>query len=154
MNVYEYLEQVKEADSKIDSKRAEERELWAIATSVTQTNDGMPHAPGVSDKVGNIIQKIIAAQERTNAQIDRYIDIRDDVIRHIEMLPPKQYEVLHWLYVRKRERRKKNQSWYYTWSEVAENLGCSEQTLSNRRKKAVRNLQKILDAEKKQQKVD
>lgn len=154
MSVYKYLEQVKEADAMIDVKRAEERELWAIATSMTQAYDGMPHAPGVSDKVGNIIQKIIAAQERTNAQIDRYIDIRDDVIRHIELLPPKQYQVLHWLYVRKRERREKNQSWYYTWREVAENLGCSEQNISNTRKRAVRNLQKILDSEKKQAKVD
>jgi DNA-directed RNA polymerase specialized sigma subunit len=154
VNVYEYLEQVKEADAKIDSKRAEERELWAIATSMTQANDGMPHAPGVSDKVGNIIHKIIEAANRTNEQIDRYIDIRDDVIRHIEMLPVKQYTVLHWLYVRKRERREKNQSWYYTWNEVAEHLGCSEQNISNTRKRAVRNLQKILDSEKKQTKVD
>ena len=155
MNVYDYLEQVKEADARVDAKRAEERELWALATSMTQVNDGMPHASGVSDKVGNIIQKIIKAQERTNRQIDRYIDIRDDVIRHIEMLPRKQYTVLHWLYVRKRERRtKKNQSWYYTWREVAENIGCSEQNLSEIRKRAVKNLQKILDAEKKQAKVD
>lgn len=154
MNAYEYLEQVKDADAKIDSKRAEERELWVLATSVTQVNDGMPHASGVSDKVGNIIQKIIAAQARTNEQIDRYIDIRDDVIRHIEMLPTKQYKALHWLYVRKREHREKNQSWYFTWREVAENLGCSEQSLSNLRKRGVKNLQKILDSEKKQEKVD
>lgn len=149
MNVYEYLEQVKNADAMIDIKRAEERELWAIATGMTQTFDDMPHAPGVSDKVGNIVHKIVEAQNRTNDQIDRYIDIRDDVIRHIEMLPPKQYMVLHWLYVRKRKRREKNQTWYYTWREVAENLGCSEQNISNIRKRAVKNLQKILDSEKK-----
>lgn len=154
MNAYEFLEQVKTADALIETKRAEERELWTLATSVTQANDGMPHAPGVSDKVGNIIHKIIEAQARTNEQIDRYIDIRADVIRHIEMLPPKQYMVLHWLYVRKRKHREKNQSWYYTWKEVAENLGCSEQNISNTRKRAVRNLQKILDSEKKQEKVD
>ena len=154
MDAYTFLEQVKEADAKIDEKRADERELWAIATSVTQANDGMPHASGVSDKVGNIMLKIIKAQERTNQQIDRYIDIRDNVIRHIEMLPPKQCTVLHWLYVRKREHRKKNQSWYYTRREVAENLGCSEQSIYNIRKRAVRNLQKILDSEKKQSKVD
>ena len=148
MNAYEYLEQVKIADARIEAKRAEEQELWAIATSMTQANDGMPHAQGVSDKVGNITIKIMEAQKRTNEQIDRYIDIRDDVIRHIEMLPQKQYIVLHWLYVRKRERREKKQSWYYTWSEVAENLGCSEQNISNTRKRAVRNLQKILDSEK------
>lgn len=149
MKAYDYLEQVKEADAMIDSKRAEERELWALATSMTQANDGMPHATGVSDKVGNIMHKILEAQKRTNRQIGRYIEIRDDVIRHIEMLPLKQYMVLHWLYVRKRDHRSKNQSWYYTWREVAENLGCSEQNISNLRKRAVKNLQKILDSEKK-----
>lgn len=154
MDACTFLEQVREADARIDAKRAEERELWAIATSVTQANDGMPHASGVSDKVGNIMIKILKAQERTNKQIDRYIDIRDNVIRHIEMLTPKQYIVLHWLYIRKREQRKKNQSWYYTRREVAENLGCSEQSIYNVRKRAVKNLQKILDSEKKQAKVD
>lgn len=154
MNVYEYLDQVKDADAKVDERRADERALWDIATGTTQENDGMPHAPGVSDKVGNITPKIIEAQKRTNEQVDRYIDIRDDVIRHLEMLPSKQCTALHWLYVRRREYRKKNQSWYYTWREVAENMGCTEQNLSKLRKKGIRNLQKILDSEKKQAKVD
>jgi RNA polymerase sigma factor (sigma-70 family) len=154
MNAYDYLQQVKDADATIDEKEAELRELWSLATSITQSSDGMPHANGVSDKVGKTTQKIIKAREKIVAQIDKYIDIRDDVIRHIEMLPPKQRTVLHWLYVRKREKRGKNQSWYYTWSEVAENLGCSEQNISNTRKRAIKNLQKILDSEKKQKKVD
>ena len=154
MNAYDYLQQVKDANAKIDEKEAELQELWALATKTTQANDGMPHAHGVSDKVGETSPKIKKAREQTIAQIEKYMDIRDDVIRHIEMLPPKQRTVLHWLYVRKRENRRKNQSWYYTWSEVAENLGCSEQNISNTRKRAIKNLQKILDSEKKQQKVD
>lgn len=153
MRAVEYLEQVKIADAMIDSKEAEERELWVLATNTTQVNDGMPHASGVSDKVSNIVAKIIEAQKRTNAQREKYIDIRNDVIRHIEMLPLKQYKVLHWLYVRKREHREKHQSWYYTWREVAENLGCTEQNIDNLRKRGIKNLQKILDAEEKQKKV-
>jgi DNA-directed RNA polymerase specialized sigma subunit len=154
MDAYTFLEQVKDADAKIDAKKADERELWTQATSMTQAINGMPHAPGVSDKVGNIIHKIIEAQNETNRQIDMYIDIRQNVIRHIEMLPTKQYTALHWLYVRKREYRKKNQSWYYTWSEVAENMGCTEQNLSKLRKRGAKNLQKILDSEEKQSEVD
>lgn len=154
MNAYEFLEQVKKADARIEAKRAEERELWTLAASMTQANDGMPHASGVSDKVGNIVPKIIEARNKVNEEIDRFIDIRENVIRHIEMLPEKQYLVLHWLYVRKREDREKNQSWYYTWRETAEALGCTEQALDHRRKRAVKNLQKILDTEKNLQKVD
>lgn len=154
MRATEYLEQVKIADAMVDSKLAEKRELWALATSMTQVNDGMPHASGVSDKMTNIVAKIIAKQNEIDAQVDRFIDIRDDVIRHIEMLSLKQYKVLHWLYVRKREHREKGQTWYYTWREVAENLGCTEQNISNVRRRAVGNLQKILDSEEKQKKVD
>lgn len=154
MNVYDYLQQVKDADAIIDEKKADLQELWTLATSVTQLSDGMPRSHGVTDKVGNTTKKIIKAKRNALAQIDKYVDIRADVIRHIEMLPPKQRTVLFWLYVRKREKREKNQSWYYTWSEIAENLGCSEQNISNIRKRAIKNLQKILDSEKKQQKVD
>mgnify|MGYP003302534780 CR=1 FL=1 len=154
MNACEYLQQVKNADAIIDENKAELQELWTQATSVTQLSDGMPRSHGVTDKVGETSSKIIKAKEKAIAQIDKYMDIRNDVIRHIEMLPSKQRTVLYWLYVRKRENRKKNQSWYYTWSEIAENLGCSEQNISNTRKRAIKNLQKILDSEKKQQKVD
>lgn len=154
MNAYEYLQQVKDADAMIDEKKAELRELWTLATSMTKANDGMPSSRGVSDKVGNTTQKIIKAKEQTIAQIDKYIEIRGDVIRHIDMLPTKQRTVMHWLYVRKRENRRKNQSWYYTWQEVAENLGCTEQNIANIRKRAIKNLQKILDSEEKNAKVD
>ena len=154
LNAYDYLQQVKDANARIDEAKADLQELWTLATSVTQLSDGMPRSNGVSDKVGKTTRKIIKAEEKALAQIDKYMDIRDDVIRHIEMLPPKQRTVLHWLYVRQRENRRKNQSWYYTWSEIAENLGCSEQNISNTRKRAVKNLQTILDSEKKQQKVD
>ena len=75
-------------------------------------------------------------------------------MEHLEMLPPKQYEVLYWLYVKKREYRKPGEKMYYTWSEVADNLGCSEENIRKTRRRAIKNLQKILDSEEKQQKVD
>lgn len=154
MQAYEYLNQAKRLDALIENKREEERELWALATSMTQASDGMPHGTGNPDKMANIVQKIIVAKERTNAAIDKYVDARQDIIKHLEMLPRKQYEVLYWLYIKKREKRTIGQKWYYTWSEVAENLGCSEQNIANIRRRAVKNLQKILDSEEKQQKVD
>lgn len=154
MQVYEYLNQAKRLDSLIENKREEERELWALATSMTQNSDGMPHGTSNPDKMTNIVQKIIAAQERTNAVIDKYVDAKQDIIKHLEMLPRKQYDVLYWLYIKKRENRKPGQKWYYTWSEVAENLGCSEQNIANTRRRAVKNLQKILDTEGKAEKVD
>ena len=154
MQVYEYLNQAKRLDSLIENKREEERELWALATSMTQSTDGMPHGSSEPDKMTSIVQKIIAARERTNAAIDKYVDAKQDIVKHLEMLPRKQYDVLYWLYIKKREKRKPGEKWYYTWSEVAENMGCTEQNISNTRKRAVKNLQKILDSEEKAEKVD
>ena len=147
MQAVEYLSQAKRLDALIDNKRDEERELWALATSMTQNSDGMPHGTSNPDKMTNIVQKIIAARERTNAVIDQYVDAKQDIIKHIEMLPRKQYEVLYWLYIKKREKRKPGENWYYTWSEVAENMGCSEQNICNTRRRALKNLQKLLDSE-------
>lgn len=149
MRADEYLEKLKRLDSEIEMKRDEERELWALATSVTQRFGGMPHSSGENDKMTGIVKKIIDAQKRTNAKIDEYVDTKQEAIRRIEMLPFRQREVLHWLYVRKRQKREKNKSWYYTWSEVAENMGCTEQNVGKLRRKALRNLQKILDFEEK-----
>ena len=147
MQALEFLNQARRLDALIENKREEEKELWALATSVTQSSDGMPHGTSDPDKMTNIVQKILAARERTNASIDRYVDVKQDIIDHIEMLPQRQYEALHWLYIRKRDKVSKGQSWYYTWSEVAEHMGCTEQNIGKLRCKALRNLQKILDSE-------
>lgn len=154
MRADEYVEQLKELDSKIDMYRDEERELWTLATSMTANYSGMPSGSSDPDGMTGIVKKIIDAQKRTNAKIDEYVDAREDVVSHIEKLPHRQCEVLHWLYVRKRKERKKNQSWYYTWSEVADNMGCTEQNVGKLRGRAIRNLQKILDSEEKSEKVD
>ena len=147
MRADKYLEHVKYLDSMIENKRDEERELWALATSMTQSYSGMPHGSVENDKMTAIVKKIIDARERTNNKIDEYADAKQDVIKHIEMLPRKQYDVLYWLYIKKREKCEKGKKWYYTWSEVAENLGCSEENIRKTRRRAIKNLQKILDSE-------
>lgn len=149
MQVYEYLNQAKRYDSLIENKREEERELWTLATSMTQSSDGMPHGTSDPDKMTSIVQKIIAVREQTNEAIDKYIDAKQDIINHLEMLPRRQYEVLYWLYIKKREKRERGQQWYYTWSEVAECLGCSEQNIARVRRRALKNLQEILISEEK-----
>ena len=147
MQAIEYLIQAKRLDSLIENKREEERELWTLATSMTQASDGMPHGTSDPDKMTGIIQKLLTARERINAVVDKYVDAKQDIINHLEMLPPKQYEVLYWLYIKKREKREPGEKWYYTWSEVAENLGCSEENIRKTRRRAIKNLQKILDSE-------
>lgn len=147
MQAVDFLSQVKRFDALIENKRDEERELWALATSMAQKSDGMPHATGQTDRMTDIVKKIIDAQERTNAAIDKYVDAKQEVIKRIERLPRKQYEVLYWLYIKKRVKREKGQKPYYTWSEVAENFGCSEENIRKIRRRGIKTLQKILDNE-------
>lgn len=154
MRADEYLEQVKKLNSDIERLQAVELELWSIATSMTQGFDGMPHATGVTDKMTPSVQRIIEARKNTNAKIDEYVNVKLDIIRHIEMLPQRQCEALDLLYVRKREKRKKGQGLYYSWSEIADKMGCTEQNVAKLRKKAIKNLQKILDSEEKTAGVD
>ena len=108
----------------------------------------------VTDKMTPSVANIIQARENTNAKIDEYVNVKLDVIRHIEMLPRRQCEALDLLYVRKRQKRNKGQGWYYTWSEIADEMGCTEQNVGKLRSKALKNLQKILDSEEKTEKVD
>mgnify|MGYP002515254508 CR=1 FL=1 len=59
------LEKIDEELANAQKKKAELQELWSLATSITQTSDGMPPARGVSDKVGKTTRKIIKAREQT-----------------------------------------------------------------------------------------
>lgn len=147
MQAVEYLNKLKWLESEIDKLEDEEKVLWALATSVTPSIDDMPHASGENDKMTVSVNRIIEAKEATAAKKAEYALARQGVLAHIKTLPPKQYDVLYWLYVKKRENRQKGQKWYYTWSEVAENLGCSEENIRKTRRRAIKNLQKILDSE-------
>lgn len=117
-----------------------------MATGTTQANDGMPHTTGTTDKVGNAAQKISDLDREINAKIDKYVDTRDDVLKHISMLPQRQCEVLCLMYIEKRETVKPGQGWYYSWREIAHKMGCTEQNVSKLRRKAIKNLQKIIDS--------
>ena len=142
MRAYEYLYRLKDLDKEIKRSLEKEAELWAAATSATQALNGMPHAPGVCDKIGKAIARISEQKERTNALTDRYTEAKRDILAHLERLSPKQSAVLRWMFVEKRK-----DGLYYTWAEIAAILECSEQNIDKTRKRAIKSLQKLLDAE-------
>lgn len=99
-NVVEWLENVKKLDELIEAKEAEREQLWAMATKITPEITGMPHAGGVTDKVGNIGAKLAQLAKETDAAWDRYINQRNEVIQTLEKLPANEYGVLHREYIR------------------------------------------------------
>jgi DNA-directed RNA polymerase specialized sigma subunit len=148
MTAYEYLNQVKVLDSLIMNKTAEQEQLREMAEKITQANDGMPHGTGVSDKIGNAVSGLVDLQNETAVLVTTFKGILQDVIEHIEMLPEDQYNILHCKFIRKRKDLGNHRSWYHSWEEVAEIVGYSESQVYRIKKKAMRNLQRILDGEK------
>lgn len=148
MRAFDYLEQVKLLDTLIMSKTAEQEQLREMAEKITQANDGMPHGSGVSDKIGNAVAGLVDLANEIAVLVVTFKGILQDVTKHIEMLPTEQYEILHTKFVLKREELGNHRSWYYSWEEVAEIVGYSESQVYRIKKKAMRNLQRILDSEK------
>lgn len=112
--VIQWLERIQKLDELIKAKEAEYYQLMTMATNITPEMTGMPHAGGVTDKVGNYGVKLAMKAQETNAAWDRYIDERDAVIRVLEQLPAKEYGVLHREYIR-----------YMTQEAIAEDMGYS-----------------------------
>lgn len=145
MRAYDYLEQVKLLDTLILNKTAEEEQLRELAYKITQSNDGMPHGTDVSDKVGNAAVGLVDLADEIAVLVKTYKSVLQDVVAHIEMLPGEQYNILHCKFILKRKELGNHRSWYYSWEEVAEIVGYSESQVYRIRRKALRNLQKILD---------
>lgn len=122
----------------IDAKLAERNQLKELAFSVSSGEmDGMPHAKGgVSDPVGNLVVKLVTLSEEANVLIDRYIDCKNQIIKSLEQLPAKQYGVLHRYYIRN-----------MTWDEVAEDMECSTRNVIRLKKKALKNLENVIECQ-------
>lgn len=145
MRAFDYLDQVKILDSLIMNKIAEQEQLREMAEKITQANDGMPHATGVSDKIGNAVAGLVDLSNEIAVLVATFKGILQDVTKTIEMLPEEQYRVIHCKFVLKRKELGNHRSWYHSWEEVAEIVGYSESQVYRIKKKAIRNLQRILD---------
>lgn len=137
MTAYDYLNSIRILDSLIQSKLEEQQQLKDLATQITQAGDGMPHAIGVSDKVGNTVSKLVDLQNDTAVLVEEYKNKRQEVIKVIELLPPNQYAVLHKRFVL-----------FKKWEEIADEMMYSERQVHRIRKRAIRLVQYILDEKK------
>ncbi len=95
MSNEEYLGMIEKLNLLIGNKILEKEELFTIATKTTQDNDGMPHATGTSDKVGNSTVKIVEKEAEIDRVIDLFYDLKQEIIGQIQKLPAEEYDVLH-----------------------------------------------------------
>lgn len=137
MNVVYWLEQVGKLDELINAKNAEYDRIMALATSITaKAPDGIPHSNNgtVSDPVGNSAVKLARLSEEINALIDKYVDYKQEVVSALEKLPEKEYGVLHRYYIR-----------YMTFEKIAEDMGFCRQQIWRIKKKALKNLEDVIE---------
>ena len=137
MNAEQWLNQVKKLDELINAKLAERTRLNAIATDISpRVMDGMPfsNTGTVSQKIPNTVIKLIELAQEIDKLIDQYIDLKKEVVSVLEKLPDKEYGVLHRYYIRG-----------MTWEQVADDMGYSVMQIWRIRKKALKNLEMLLN---------
>ena len=96
MSVIAWLERFAKLDELIEAKKAEMDRVRELACNTVGKYDGMPHAPGISDKVGSLAVKLITL----DAELKKYSDQKDAMLDVLQMLPAAEYGVLHREYVR------------------------------------------------------
>lgn len=135
MTADEFLKQIERADKLISNKLYEVQRLRLLAVSTTVPTDReVVQTSGVSDKVGNIVAKIIDLESEINDLIDEYVDLQRECIGVIESLEnPLQYTVLHKHYVQ-----------YKSFAEIAEEEHYSYDGIMKVKRKALEQVDAIL----------
>lgn len=134
MNIYKWLEQVKKLDELISAKTAERDKLLDLAKKITPELSGMPHASGISDKVGSSAVKLADLAKKTDDLIDLYTNHKNKVLAALELLPANQYGVLHRHYIR-----------YMPFEKIAEDMDKSTSQVYRYRKKGIKKLKMIVN---------
>jgi DNA-directed RNA polymerase specialized sigma subunit len=132
-----YLKQILKDDKMIQNKCVEVYQLRCLATNVTAPMGTEPIATsGVSDKVGNIVAKIVDLENEINDLIDKFIDDKQERIKVIEQVDePLQYAILHKHYVQGMRFR-----------EIADEEHYSEIHIAKQHQKAIEKVQRILNS--------
>lgn len=94
-----YLSLIRKLDVLISNEQLELENILTLATKTTQDNDGMPHAPGTSDKVGNLSVKLLMKEQEINHMIDVFVDLKEEIKAQIRTLPTDECDVLYKYYV-------------------------------------------------------
>ena len=138
MRADEYLSRIDRLDARIFDLLTEKQRLMEMATRLSPDMTGLPHASGVSDRVGSAAVELASVDEEINRTVDRLIDARAEVTALLEMLPDDEYKVLHQYYVQQRVVGAIAENW--TPREI------TERQVFRIKARALRRVQAILDA--------
>lgn len=132
MTAVEYLSQAYRLDIRINSKIEQVANLNDLALKATSVVTGMPHSPNRGKStMADTIDKIIDLQNEINADIDRLVDLKAEIVSVIKAVGNTEYQTLL-------EKRYLN---YMSWESIAVDMGYSIQHLYRLREKAYAEVQ-------------
>lgn len=116
MTAKEYLSQAYRLDQRINSKLEQLSSLNDLATKATATMTGMPRKPSPSPShTADVVCKIIDLQNKINADIDRLVDLKGDMVKLIKAVDnTEQQTILELRYL-----------CFKTWEQIAVDMGYS-----------------------------
>lgn len=82
----EYLKGFRKLGMEIDRKLEEYARLRAWALRISPVLSGMPKGSGITDRVGNVVERLIEVNETINREIDEYLNRREEISAAIEAL--------------------------------------------------------------------
>ncbi len=114
MTAKEYLLSIKQLERAIRLKQEEIEELRSLAESITvKTGEEPVQTSGTSDKVGNIVARIVDLQREMEDSVMKYLDKRAECIGLLEKMQNiDEREVLYRRYIQD-----------MTWEDVANVMG-------------------------------
>lgn len=135
MTAKEYLSQAYRLDEQINSKIEQLDSLNALATKATAVLTGMPHSPNRGkSNLEDTICKIIDLQSEINADIDRYVDLKQDIAEKVAAVENTDLRLL----LEKRYLKGEK------WEEIAVELGYDLRWVHRLHVKALTQVQEIL----------
>lgn len=131
----EYLMQVEKIDRIIKNKLIEKEQWFDMATSITAASDGeRVQSSGSQQKMADSVVRYVEIESDIDHYISLQIATKKDVIDVIESLPATEYDVLHKVYIQRKELY-----------EVANEYGKTYSWATTVHGRALEHVQKILD---------
>lgn len=153
MDAERYLMQVQKYDRIIQNK-LEEKEQWlAMATNITARMGGeRVQASGSQQRMADAVVEAESIGEKITKAINDMLVKRNDIIETLEELDVQGYEILYKMYVGKVVVKKDGtiRTDYLSTKEIASDMFKTESWVRYERKKAIAELQKILDGREKE----
>ena len=129
MTTKDFLTQAYRLDQRINAKIGQVASLNDLATKCTTTMSGMPGNPNKGkDTMAEAIAKIVDLQAEINADIDKLVDLKRDIVSTIKSVDDMELQTL----------LEKRYLCFKTWEQIAVEMGYTLRYVYKLRDKALK----------------